>query len=71
MAELFGVTRTPVPVLVQNGGRNRGVGEAVGRLIIRRGFRIMLSQNAETFDHGETEIVALGRGQPARRPARA
>ena len=60
MAERFGVRRTPVPVIVQNAAGTAGVGESVGRMIIGRGFRITLSQNAETFDQDETQIVALG-----------
>jgi hypothetical protein len=60
MAERFGVKRTPVPVIVQNAVGTAGVGEAVGRLIIGRGFRVTLSQNAVTFDKDVTQIVALG-----------
>ena len=60
MAERFGVKRTPVPVIVQNAAGTTGIGEAVGRMIIGRGFRITLSQNAEQFDQDETQIVALG-----------
>jgi hypothetical protein len=60
MAERFGVTRAPVPVIVQNAVGTAGVGEAVGRLIIGRGFRITLSQNAVTFGQDVTQIVALG-----------
>ncbi len=60
MAERFGVKRTPVSVIVQNAVGTTGVGEAVGRLIIDRGFRITLSQNAVTFDKDVTQIVALG-----------
>jgi hypothetical protein len=63
MAERFGVKRTPVPVIVQNAVGAAGVGEAVGRLIIRRGFRITLSQNAVAFDSDVTKIVALGEEQ--------
>jgi hypothetical protein len=62
MADRFGVKRTPVPVIVQNAAGGPGVGEAVGRLIIGRGFRITLSQNAESFDKDRTQIVALGEG---------
>ena len=51
MGERFGVKRTPTPVIVQNGVGTPGLGEAVGRLLIPRGFRITLSQNAATFDH--------------------
>jgi hypothetical protein len=59
MAERFGVKRTPVPVIVQNGAGTPGLGESVGRLLIPRGFRITLSQNAVTFDHEATEIIAI------------
>jgi LytR cell envelope-related transcriptional attenuator len=62
MAERFGVKRTPVPVIVQNAAGGPGIGEAIGRLIIGRGFRITLSQNAESFDQDRTQIVALGEG---------
>jgi hypothetical protein len=62
MAARFGVERTPVPVIVQNAAGGAGIGEAIGRLIIGRGFRITLSQNAETFDRAKTQIVALGEG---------
>ena len=63
MAARFGVRRTPpVPVIVQNAAGGPGVGEAIGRLIIGHGFRITLSQNAETFDREKTQIVALGEG---------
>jgi hypothetical protein len=62
MAERFGVKRTPVPVIVQNAAGDPGVGEAIGRSIIGHGFRITLSQNAETFDQEKTQIVALGEG---------
>ena len=60
MADRFGVKRAPVPVIVQNAAGAAGVGEAVGRLIIPAGFRVTLSQNAESFDEDETQIVALG-----------
>jgi hypothetical protein len=60
MAERFGVKRKPVPVIVQNAVGTAGVGEAVGKLIIGRGFRVTLSQNAVTFDKDLTQIVALG-----------
>ncbi len=60
MADRFGVKRTPVPVIEQNASGVAGVGEAVGRLIIPRGFRVTLSQNAESFDKEVTQIVALG-----------
>ncbi len=60
MRERFGVTRAPVPVIVQNGVGTPGIGEAVARLLIPRGFRVTLSQNAQTFDQTVTQIQALG-----------
>jgi hypothetical protein len=59
MAERFGVKRSPTRAIVQNGVGTPGLGESVGRLLIPRGFRIMLSQNAATFDHATTEIIAI------------
>jgi len=59
MAKRFG-TRTPSPVIVQNGVGTAAIGEQVGRLIIPRGFRVMLSQNAVSFDQLVTQIQALG-----------
>jgi hypothetical protein len=59
MGERFGVKRTPTPVIVQNGVGTPGLGESVGRLLIPRGFRITLSQNAATFDHETTDIIAI------------
>ena len=60
MRARFGVTRTPVPVIVQNGVGTPAIGEAVGRLLIPKGFRVTLSQNAETFGQAVTQIEALG-----------
>ena len=53
---------TPVPVrtLVQNGSGQPGVGEAVGGDLIPAGFRIVLSENASSFDHATTTITATG-----------
>jgi hypothetical protein len=53
-------TRTPVPAIVQNGVGIAAIGERVGRLIIPRGFRVTLSQNAVSFDQKVTAIEALG-----------
>lgn len=53
-------TRTPAPVIVENGVGVPGIGEQVGRLIIPRGFRVTLSKNAETFDVQVTQVQALG-----------
>jgi hypothetical protein len=59
VGRIFG---TPVPVraLVQNGSGTPGIGEAVGRDLIPAGFRIVLSENASTFDHATTTITATG-----------
>lgn len=59
MAELFG-TPAPTRAEVRNGNGEPGVGEAVGTQLIPAGFRIVLSENADTFDHQTTEIVAAG-----------
>jgi hypothetical protein len=55
---LFG-TAPPVPVIVQNGNGVPGSGEAVARRLLPAGFRVVLSQNAESFDHDVTEIAAV------------
>jgi hypothetical protein len=59
VGSLFG-TAAPIPALVQNGSGTPGIGEDVATLIIPEGFRIVLSTNAESFDHELTEVVALG-----------
>jgi hypothetical protein len=59
MEESFGVG-PPTSAIVQNGNGAPGVGEAVGALIIPAGFRITLSQNAQTFDIETTDIFANG-----------
>jgi hypothetical protein len=59
IGDLFG-TPSPTPALVQNGSGMPGVGEDVAALIIPEGFRIVLSTNAESFDHERTEVVAIG-----------
>lgn len=61
----------PTPVILQNGSGVPGVGEEAARLLIPDGFRIALSQNAHTFDHKTTQIVAQGEdAEPAARRAR-
>lgn len=59
VAELFG-TPEPVPVEVRNGSGEPGAGGLVGEAIVRLGFRIVLSGNAESFDVQRTEITANG-----------
>lgn len=55
--ELFGLAEA-VRVLVQNGNGEPGIGEEVARLLLPNGFRVVLSQNADTFRHKKTEIAA-------------
>jgi hypothetical protein len=55
--QLFG-TAAPTSVVVQNGNGRPGVGEDAARLLIPAGFRVVISQNAGSFDHAETDIVA-------------
>jgi hypothetical protein len=60
MAKDFGVVRPPVPVLVQNGVGEPGLAADVARLLVPTGFRIVLSGNASSFDHRQTQVVASG-----------
>jgi hypothetical protein len=59
MSSTWGTT-PPTPVIVQNGNGTPGVGERVARMIVPAGFRITLSQNAESFDVETTNIIANG-----------
>lgn len=72
MAQSFGLS-TPTPAIVQNGSGVPGVGEAVGARIIPEGFRITLSQNAQSFDIAATDVFANGEDNEddARRARRA
>jgi len=58
-AALFGVS-TPARAIVQNGSGRPGVGEAIAALILPEGFRIVISENADSFDHALTQITAHG-----------
>jgi len=53
-------TQVPTPVIVQNGNGAPGVGEAVARLIIPAGFRVVISENAQSFNVATTDIIANG-----------
>jgi LytR cell envelope-related transcriptional attenuator len=59
VGRIFG-TPAPVRALVQNGTGTPGIGEAVGGDLIPAGFRIVLSENASSFDHATTTITATG-----------
>lgn len=52
-----GPDREIVAVIVLNGSGEPGVGEAVARRIVRGGFSVVVSENAQTFDHEETLVV--------------
>jgi hypothetical protein len=60
MGEDFGVADPPVAVLVQNGTGEPGLAADVARLLVPEGFRVVLSGNAATFNHRETQVVASG-----------
>lgn len=53
-------TPMPVPAIVQNGSGEPGVGEAVAVRILPAGFRVVLAQNAQSFDVGRTDVFANG-----------
>jgi hypothetical protein len=49
--------RQVVPVIVLNGSGVPGIGEAVAARLIPGGFRVVVSENASSFDHDTTLIV--------------
>jgi hypothetical protein len=58
VVEAFGgPDRELVPVIVLNGSGAPGVGEAVAERIVPGGFSVVVSENAQTFDHDETLVV--------------
>jgi LytR cell envelope-related transcriptional attenuator/LytR_cpsA_psr family len=59
VSRLFG-TSAPVRAFVQNGSGAPGIGEAVARHLLPQGFRIVLTGNAESFNHDTTLITAIG-----------
>jgi NAD(P)-dependent dehydrogenase (short-subunit alcohol dehydrogenase family) len=59
VGRLFGAP-PPVRAFVQNGNGSPGIGEAVARDLLPQGFRIVLSGNAESFNHDTTVITAIG-----------
>jgi hypothetical protein len=59
MQERFGMSRQPpVRVLVLNGTGAPGVGELVAERLIPQGYRVVVSENASSFDRRETLVVA-------------
>ncbi len=59
LKQVFG-TPPPIRAIVQNGSGEPAIGEAVARKLIPAGFRIVLSGNAESFDHRITDVLAEG-----------
>ena len=60
MAADYGAADPPVDVLLQNGVGDPGIGGDVAALIVPKGFRIVLSGNADSFDVARTQVVASG-----------
>ena len=54
-------TADVVRLVVLNGVGTPGVGEEVARILVPEGYRLMSSGNANTFDLGETKIIASSR----------
>jgi hypothetical protein len=59
MTRLFG-TPTPARAEIRNGNGQPGVGESVGADLIPASFRVVLSENADTFDYQTTQVIADG-----------
>ncbi len=59
VGEMFG-TEPPIRVIVQNGNGIPGIGEAVAARLIPEGFRVVLSENADSFDEKLTRIIDEG-----------
>jgi LytR cell envelope-related transcriptional attenuator len=58
VSSAFGIPdRGSVPVIVLNGSGTPGIGEQVAERLIPSGFRIVVSENASSFDHETTLIV--------------
>jgi hypothetical protein len=59
VSKVFGVPgRVPTGVIVLNGTGWPGVGESIAARLIPAGFRIEISQNASSFAHKKTLVVA-------------
>lgn len=58
LVDAFGGPAEPaIPVIVLNGNGVPGIGELVAEHILPGGFRVVISENASTFDHRETLVV--------------
>lgn len=59
VSQAFGGPGTPpVGVIVLNGSGAPGVGQSVAERLIPGGFRVVVSENASSFDHETTLVVA-------------
>jgi hypothetical protein len=59
MKDRFGMAgQPPIRVLVLNGTGAPGVGESVAERLIPQGYRVVVSENAASFGHAETLVVA-------------
>jgi hypothetical protein len=68
LASALGIEAAPTArVAVLNGNGRPGVGESVASVMIPAGYRVVSSQNAETFGQKTTRIVA--QGEPVRAAA--
>ena len=59
VARLFGYGN-PVPVIVENGVGEPGLGQDVAAVLVPLGFRVVVSQNADLFGYERTRVVANG-----------
>ena len=59
VARHFG-SRTPVPVIVENGVGVPGLGREVATVLVPLGYRVVVSQNADLFGYQRTRVVANG-----------
>ena len=60
VTEAFGTRGADLGDRAERERRARASGEEVGRRIIPAGFRVVLSQNAATFDLPTTDVIANG-----------
>ena len=61
VGRLFGTSGHVVRVIVQNGSGAPNAGQTVARAIVPLGFRIVLSENAASFNTRVTRIIAIGK----------
>jgi LytR cell envelope-related transcriptional attenuator len=61
IGELFGTSGLVVRVIVQNASGAPNAGQMVARAIVPLGFRIVLSENAASFNTHVTQIIAIGK----------